>query len=396
MQARKFNYPIIILVAVIVLLVVVGVIAALYTHRTKDTQTSVTVPDTPTVTTQQVASGFTQPTGIVSAPNDERLYIVEQTGMIRRVTPNQSDTQVFMDITNKVTNDGEMGLLGLAFHPQYAQNGYIFVNYIDKSQNTVVARYHTDQNVVDLASEKVILQVEQPYTNHNGGDLVFGPDGFLYIALGDGGQAGDPHDNAQNLNSLLGKILRIDVNTNEAYAIPDDNPFAGQENARPEIWAYGLRNPWRISFDRETGDLYIADVGQGELEEINFQSAGSKGGENYGWRCYEGTREYNLDGCEGVNNAIPPIIEYSHEDGRCAVTGGYVYRGSMFESLQGKYFYGDFCGSQLYYAEQKDGSWQQTLALQTEFAISAFGQANDGELYLADYDSGDIHEIKAN
>lgn len=395
MQTRKLHYSVMILVVVITLLAVIGVLAILfYTSRPQPTSTE--PPAAATITTEQVASGFTQPTSIVAAPGDDRLYIMEQTGTIKRVTPGQTDTQLFMDISNKVTVEGEMGLLGLAFHPDYAQNGYIFVNYVDKNQNTVIARYHTDQNMVDVASEKVILQVEQPYTNHNGGDLTFGSDGFLYIALGDGGQAGDPHDNGQNLNSLLGKVLRIDINTEEAYGVPSDNPFAGQAGKRPEIWAYGLRNPWRMSFDSKTNDLYIADVGQGELEEINFQLASSKGGENYGWRCFEGTNEYNLEGCEGVNDAIAPIIEYNHEEGRCAVTGGYVYRGSMYPSLEGKYFYGDFCGSQLYYAEQTNGSWHQTLALQTDFAISAFGEANDGELYLADYDSGGIHKIKAN
>jgi len=395
MQTRKLHYPVVILVVVITLLAVIGVLAILF-YTSRPSQTPSEPPAATAITTEQVASGFTQPTSIAAAPGDDRLYIVEQTGTIKRVTPGQTDTQLFMDISSKVTVEGEMGLLGLAFHPDYAQNGYIFVNYVDKNQNTVIARYHTDQNMVDVASEKVILQVEQPYTNHNGGDLTFGSDGFLYIALGDGGQAGDPHDNGQNLNSLLGKILRIDINTEEAYGVPSDNPFAGQAGKRPEIWAYGLRNPWRMSFDNKTDDLYIADVGQGELEEINFQPASSKGGENYGWRCFEGTSEYNIDGCEGVNDAIAPIIEYKHDEGRCAVTGGYVYRGSMYPALEGKYFYGDFCGSQLYYAQQTNGSWQQTLALQTDFAISAFGEANDGELYLADYDGGGIHKIKAN
>jgi len=395
MQTRKLHYPVVVLVVIITLLMVIGLFAVLF-YVNRPQQTSTEPPVAATITTEQVASGFTQPTGIVAAPGDDRLYIVEQTGTIKRVTPEQTDTQLFMDISSKVTVDGEMGLLGLAFDPNYTQNGYIFVNYIDKNQNTVIARYHTDKNTVDIASEKVILQVDQPYTNHNGGDLAFGSDGFLYIALGDGGQAGDPHDNGQNLNSLLGKILRIDINTEEAYGIPSDNPFAGQAGKRPEIWAYGLRNPWRMSFDSKTDDLYIADVGQGDLEEVNFQPASSKGGENYGWRCFEGTSEYNLEGCEGVNDAIAPIIEYKHDEGRCSITGGYVYRGSMYPALEGKYFYGDFCGSQLYYTQQTNGSWQQTLALQTEFAISAFGEANDGELYLADYDGGGIHKIKAN
>lgn len=396
MRAYKFRYPIVILTIIIVLIVAAGVVALFYSTRsTPSTETMITTPNTPMVSTRQVASGFTQPTGIVSTPGDDHLYIVEQGGTIRRVTPNQTNSQVFMDITDRVAADGEMGLLGLSFHPNFDQNGYIFVNYIDKNKNTVIARYHVADDTVDTTGEKVILRQDQPYTNHNGGDLAFGQDGFLYVSLGDGGSAGDPDNNAQNLNSLLGKILRININTDEAYSIPTDNPFAGREDARAEIWAYGLRNPWRISFDSQTHDLYIADVGQSELEEVNFQPADSKGGQNYGWRCYEGTNEYNLDGCSGVNSYVPPIVEYNHEDGHCSITGGYVYRGEAQPALQGKYFYGDFCGSQLYYAEQENSSWKQTLALETTFAISTFGEGSDGELYLADYDSGNIYKIEA-
>jgi glucose/arabinose dehydrogenase len=240
-----------------------------------------------------------------------------------------------------------------------------------------------------------MLSFKQPYGNHNGGDLTFGPDGYLYVALGDGGQAGDPDDRAQNKNSFLGKILRIDVNTDQPYVVPDTNPFVGQANVKPEIWAYGLRNPWRISFDSQTGDLYIADVGQASLEEVDFQPASSKGGENYGWRCYEGTQEYNIEGCAAAANYVTPVVEYGHEDGRCSITGGYVYRGKAQPALQGKYFYGDFCGEQLFYASRSHGKWSQTLALQTTFAISAFGQASDGELYFADYNTGNIYKIEA-
>lgn len=393
---HRFKYPNLLLVIVIVLLVVIGIVLTLFITRTSNpTQTTITIPDQPAVTTQQVAAGLTQPTGIASTEGGDGLYIVEQPGTIKRITPGQPGSTVFMDIREKVVSGGEMGLLGLVFHPDYDQNGYIFVNYIDRSENTVIARYHVTNGVVDLTSEKIILQVEQPYTNHNGGDLAFGPDGYLYASLGDGGSAGDPNNNAQNLNSLLGKILRIDINTDQPYTIPADNPFASDDDTRPEIWSYGLRNPWRISFDNKTGDLYIADVGQGSLEEVNFQSADSSGGENYGWRCFEGTNEYNLDGCSGVNSYIAPIAEYSHDDGRCSITGGYVYRGEAQPALQGKYFYGDFCGSQLYYAEQENGSWKQTLALETTFAISTFGVDSDNELYLADYDSGTIYKIEA-
>lgn len=392
---RAFRYPIVILIAAIILLMTTVVMIAIYTSRDQTTQTTISTSGTPIITTKRVATGFTEPTGIVSTPGDTHLYIVEQAGTIRRVIPGQPDSALFMDITNKVFADGEMGLLGLVFHPNYAQNGYIFINYIDKDKNTVVARYHVADDTVDLNSEKVILHVDQPYTNHNGGDLAFGPDGYLYVAFGDGGQAGDPHDNAQNLNTLLGKILRIDIDTDQPYTIPGDNPFAGQEGKRPEIWSYGLRNPWRISFDSKTNDLYIADVGQGDLEEVDFQPAGSKGGENYGWRCYEGTNEYNLAGCTGVNHYVPPIVEYSHNEGRCSIIGGYVYRGTTQPTLEGKYFYGDFCGSQIYVAEKNGDTWQQALALQTDFAISTFGLDSAGELYVTDYDTGNIYKIEA-
>lgn len=390
---RAHKYPIVLLTIGIVIAVVITIAAVVSLFRAAS-HTNEDLPAAASVTTRQVATGFTQPTDIVSTPGDERLYVVEQTGKIKRVAPEQSDTQGFLDISSKVTNDGEMGLLGLAFHPNYAENGYIFINYIDKNQDTVVARYHVANDAVELASEKVVLQVEQPFTNHKGGDLAFGQDGYLYIALGDGGQAGDPQNNAQNKNSLLGKILRIDVDPEQAYTVPASNPFVGEENIRPEIWAYGLRNPWKFSFDSQTHDLYIADVGQGEIEEIDFQLATSKGGENYGWRCYEGTQEHNLENCAGVNNAVPPIIEYNHEEGRCSVTGGYVYRGEDYPNLQGKYFYGDFCGSQLYYGEKDGDVWKQTLALQTEFAISTFGVDRENELYFANYDAGDIYRIE--
>lgn len=390
---RTFKYPVVIFTIIVILLVVIGVgLAILFAQQASREDTS-TAP--PTIATRSIANGFTRPTDIASTAGDERLYVVEQAGKIQRITPGQKDIQTFMDITPKVLNGGERGLLGLAFHPDYAENGYIFVDYIDKNGNTIVARYHVTNDAVDNTSEKIILQVEQPYSNHKGGDLVFDQSGYLYIALGDGGQAGDPHDNAQNKNSLLGKILRVDINTDQAYAIPSSNPFVDEEGARPEIWAYGLRNPWRMSFDSQTYDLYIADVGQGEIEEINFQPASSGGGENYGWRCYEGTQEYNLENCTGVNNLTKPIVEYSHEEGRCSVTGGYVYRGQAYPTLQGKYFYGDFCGSQLYYTEQKDGVWEQTLALDTHAAISAFGVDSNNELYFADYDGGVIYQIEA-
>lgn len=387
---RTFKYAVVILATLIVISVVAWLTVFLLSSRTPDT-----TPNIANITTRQVASGFTQPTDIVSTPGDGHLYIVEQTGTVQRIIPDQSDRQVFMDISDKVVADGEMGLLGLAFHPNYSENRFVFVNYIDTSENTVIARFQVTDGVVNPASEKIILQVDQPYSNHNGGDLAFGADGYLYASLGDGGSAGDPGNNAQNLGNLLGKILRIDINSQQAYNIPSDNPFVGREGARAEIWSYGLRNPWRISFDSQTHDLFIADVGQSELEEVDFQPASSKGGENYGWRCFEGSKEYSPDGCQNAAAYTPPIIEYDHSNDRCSITGGYVYRGEAQPTLQGKYFYADFCGGQLYYAEKTGDTWQQTLALASSMAISSFGVDNSSELYLADYDNGgSIYKIE--
>lgn len=350
----------------------------------------------PVVALTQVVGGLTKPVAIVAMPDkaDKRLFVVEQAGVIRVVTAEKTlDATPFLDITGKVKSGGELGLLGLAFHPKVTDNNYFFVNYTDKNLNTIIARYSISAETgrADPASEKVVLKVKQPYANHNGGDLAFGPDGQLYIGLGDGGSGGDPEDRGQNKNELLGKILRINVDS-DAYAIPAGNPFAAG-GGKPEIWALGLRNPWRFSFDSKTGDLYIADVGQGNYEEINLQLATSKGGENYGWRCYEGTHAFKTTGCQGVNSYVQPILEYDHTEERCSVTGGYVYRGSAFPALDGKYFYGDYCGGQLYYSEQASGTWTPILAADTGYQISTFGQDGMGELYLADYAAGTIYQL---
>jgi glucose/arabinose dehydrogenase len=350
----------------------------------------------PAVQPRLITTGFTSPTAIVATrdSSDKRLFVVEQAGAVRSFIPGSPELTPFLDIKAKVSGGGEMGLLGLAFHPDFSKNGYLFVNYVDTDQNTIIARYQTaPTGAVDTASEKVLIKLKQPYPNHNGGDLAFGPDGYLYIALGDGGAAGDPQDRAQNKNTLLGKILRIDVNNGDLYEVPASNPFASESEVKKEIWAYGLRNPWRISFDRATGDLYIADVGQGNIEEIDVQKSSSTGGENYGWRCYEGKRPFNTAGCQAASNYIDPVLEYDHSDGRCSVTGGYVYRGSKNPALVGKYFYGDFCNGQLFYGLDKNDTWTQTLAAQTPYAISAFGQASDGELYFADYKTGSIYQV---
>lgn len=341
--------------------------------------------------------GLKKPTAIVSTADekDKRLFVAEQAG---RITVLGADGKLsekpFLDIANKVQSGGEMGLLGLAFHPNFRANGYFYVNYIDHGQHTIIARYQSSSTATTkVSTEKILLDIAQPYTNHNGGDLAFGPDGKLYVALGDGGSRGDPENRAQNLGTLLGKILRLDVDRGDPYSIPADNPFADQVGAREEIWAYGLRNPWRFSFDRQTKDLFIADVGQGDLEEINIETAGSNGGFNYGWRCYEATRGYNPVGCKSPEQFIFPIIKYSHSEGRCSVTGGYVYRGQKYPALNGRYFYGDYCGGQLYFAQKTDGKWKSKLAASTSYRISAFGQDSQGEIYLADYAAGAIYLI---
>lgn len=351
--------------------------------------------NTPEIELKEVASGFSQPVAIVSTGNasDTRLFVVEQDGRIRYIKDGKPAD--FLDIRSKVKTGAEMGLLGLAFHPDLAKNPYFYVNYTDKNQNTNVARYTLKSDgTADAGSEKTILQVAQPYPNHNGGGLAFGPDGYLYIGLGDGGSGGDPQNRAQNPNQLLGKMLRINVNSGDPYSSPKDNMFPDGKGGRPEIWAMGLRNPWRFSFDRKTGDLYIADVGQGDWEEINFQAADAKSGaQNYGWRCYEGSHKFNTNGCKDASNYVNPIIEYNHDDGRCSVTGGYVYRGTQLPALDGKYFYGDYCGGQLYYAELVSGKWKTMPAAETNHSITTFGEDNTGSLYLASYKTGTVYNI---
>ena len=355
------------------------------------------VYNTPRVELAQVASGFTEPVAIAALPNasDARLFVAEQAGVVRVIKSDKTvDETPFLDIKNKVKSGGEMGLLGLAFHPKVDVNNYFFVNYTNKDMYTVIARYtiSTQTGRADVASEKVLLKIKQPYTNHNGGGLVFGPDGYLYIGMGDGGSANDPENRAQNKNELLGKMLRINVDGGDSYAVPPDNPFV-KEGGKPEIWAMGLRNPWRYSFDRKTGDLYIADVGQGQYEEVDLQPAASKGGENYGWRCYEGAQPFKTDGCQPAETYSKPILQYDHGDSRCSVTGGYVYRGTKYPALDGQYFYADYCSGQIFYAHKSTAGWESVLGLKTTFQPSTFGEDGAGELLLADHASGTIYQV---
>jgi glucose/arabinose dehydrogenase len=353
----------------------------------------------PTIKLTQYTTGLKSPTAIVSTKSstERRLFVVERSGTIRIIGNNGSlESEPFLDISSKVLSNEEMGLLGLVFSPTYASDGYFFVNYIDKSQNTVIARYRlsSNENVADTNSEQILLTIKQPYANHNGGDLLFGKDGYLYVALGDGGSAGDPQNLSQNLNSLLGKILRIDV-SQIPYKIPSSNPYYGQADKRNEIWSFGLRNPWRASFDRKTGDLYIADVGQGSKEEVNIEAFGSKGGANYGWRCYEGNSDFKTAGCGPKNQYVFPAFEYDHNNERCSITGGYVYRGQQYPALDGKYFYGDYCTGEIFWAEKQGDEWKTTKALDTDFMISTFGEDSRGELYAADFEKGTLYKLEA-
>jgi glucose/arabinose dehydrogenase len=348
---------------------------------------------------EKVVDGLTEPVFLTHAGDESgRLFIVEQPGVVRVLRDGALLPEPFLDIRDRV-NDGanEQGLLGLAFHPRYTDNGYFYMNYTNANGDTVVARFteSRDLNRADPNTEKVILQVDQPYANHNGGDLVFGPDGYLYIGLGDGGSAGDPENRAQNLRELLGKMLRIDVDGGDPYSVPGNNPFVGRSDTRPEIWAYGLRNPWRYSFDRLTGDLYMGDVGQNAIEEIHFQPAGSPGGENYGWRFFEGTREYQDAGAAPAG-LIPPVTEYTHAEGGCSVTGGYVYRGERLAALNGVYLFGDYC-SGIIWALYRDaaGAWQRQTFGQTDFSISSFGQDQAGELYVLNHRGGAVYQLVA-
>lgn len=340
-----------------------------------------TFPDPNAYTWQTLVTDLQRPVDL-QADGSGRLFVIEKVGRIRIIENDQLIDTPFLDISERVGSDGnEQGLLGLAFHPKYQENGRFFLNYTDTSGDTVIARFQVsdDPNVADPASEVKLLGLDQPFPNHNGGVLVFGPDGYLYAGLGDGGAAGDPRGNAQNTEVLLGKILRLDVDSAEPYAIPTDNPFGD------EIWVYGLRNPWRLSFDKATGDLYIGDVGQGDWEEIDFLAAGSPGGANFGWDFREGAHDFEGGGPEGM---IDPVAEYSHPEGGCSVTGGYVYRGSMPE-WNGIYLYGDYCTGMIWGLIRTDNGWQNQLLFDLDLTLTSFGQDETGELYLVS-DSGEI------
>ncbi len=351
-------------------------------------------PNPQNYTWTPVIRGLQHPTDIKYAPDGSgRLFLLEQVGRIRIFQNGQLLARPFLDISDRVGSDStERGLLGLAFHPNYRQNGYFYVNYTDVNGNTVIARFQvtSDPNVADPASEKKLLGIQQPYANHNGGSMTFGPDGYLYMGFGDGGSQGDPLNNGQSLNTFLAKILRIDVDHGDPYAIPPDNPFANG-GGKPEIWAFGLRNPWRISFDRATGDLYIGDVGQSAWEEVDYVPAGTPGGLNFGWSYYEATHPYK--GHLPANlKVVMPVAEYSHQYG-CAITGGYVYRGAVLPAWRGIYFYSDYCTGFVWGLLKTADGWQSKTLFQTGFNVTTFGEDEAGELYLNNYDTGTIYRL---
>jgi glucose/arabinose dehydrogenase len=355
-----------------------------------------TLPDPNDYEWHAMVDGLTAPIGFEDALDGSgRLFVIEQAGVIRIIQDGNILPVPFLDIRNRVGSSGsEQGLLGLAFHPDYIENGYFFVNYTDRNGDTVIARYRVsaDPSIADPASEVRLLQVSQPYRNHNGGDMAFGPDGYLYISLGDGGSGGDPQNHGQSPETLLGSLLRIEVGEAESFSIPPDNPFV-QGGGRPEIWAYGLRNPWRISFDRSTGDLYIADVGQNAWEEVNFQPAGSPGGENYGWNIMEASHCYQSTACDQSGLTLP-VVEYAlHVEGDCAVTGGYVYRGSSLPEWQGIYIYGDYCSGRVWGLFQNpSGTWENGLLFETGARITSFGQDEAGEVYMVNH-RGEVYQL---
>ena len=335
---------------------------------------------------EPVAAGFRQPVFATHAGDGSgRIFVLEKAGRITALAADGSNPRTFLDISDRVgSSSSEQGLLGLAFDPQFASNGRLFVYYTDRDGNTAIARFtaNAERDAADPASEVILLTAAQPAANHNGGMIAFGPDGYLYAGLGDGGAANDRFGNGQNLGTILGTVIRIDVSGAGALA-PADNPFVGQDTVRPEIWAYGLRNPWRFSFDRQTGDLWIADVGQNQWEEVNVQPAGSAGGENYGWPIMEGTHCFQADTCQEGGLTLP-VAEYSHGLG-CSVTGGYVYRGAVQPALQGIYFYGDYCSGRIWGLAQVDGQWQNVELLSSGVQISSFGETEDGEVLVIDY-----------
>ena len=367
-----------------------------------------------------IAKNFEKPLYVTNYPNNNnKLLVIEQEGIIQIVENNIVSEIPFLDISNRVHQPlypaDEMGMLGLAFDPNFNENNNFYVNYVDRDGFTIIARFKVKQNLGDKSSEEILIKLKQPYPNHNGGFIEFGPDNYLYIGVGDGGSVGDPENRAQNLSNLFGTILRIDVSNQTDYKIPEDNPFYNSNKFKPEIWHYGLRNPWRFSFDKKTGDMYIGDVGQNNWEEIDFQPAKSQGALNYGWRILEGTHCYPDDDKKCLTEGtVPPLFEYPNDANYiktiigikqkkmqgCSVTGGYVYRGKNKPKLYGRYFFGDYCTGKVWSLKNNNGMIEVIEHTQElvnamnkkQFYLSSFGEDENGELYLINY-SGEVYSI---
>ncbi len=353
------------------------------------------------VTIQSFATGFSSPVDIQHA-GDDRLFIVERGGFIRVLNADgTTNTTPFLDIDSQVLSGGERGLLGLAFHPNYTTNGYFYVYYTNNSGDSTLSRFTANppnSNTVNANTEQILLTFDQPFSNHNGGAIAFSPiDGYLYIGSGDGGSFNDPGNRAQNTSLLLGKILRIDVDSGTPYGIPSDNPFAAVGNlGADEIWAYGLRNPWRISFDRSNGDLWIGDVGQDDWEEIDRITPSQSGNSlNLGWRCYEGNNAFNTSGCPPASTMVFPVAEYAISGNpRCSITGGYRYRGNDYPNFQGLYFFADYCSDEIGTLTQNGSSWDvDYFGPFSGNGFSTFGEDVNGELYIAGLDSGTVYKV---
>ena len=374
----------------------------------------------PQLNAKFIAGDFKEPLYLKNYPGKpDSLLILEQEGIIQLVYRNNKLPTPFLDISDRVHEPwypaDEMGLLGLAFDPNFKDNGRFYVNYVNDNSETIISRFNIKGGIGDPHSEEILISLKQPYPNHNGGFIEFGPDGYLYISIGDGGSTGDPDQRAQDLSNLFGTILRIDVNTTEKYLIPIDNPYINTSNSKKEIWHYGFRNVWRFSFDKLNGDMYIGDVGQNNWEEINFIRANSKGGGNFGWSILEGNHCYPKDNnkCDS-QNTIKPLFEYPNDANYlktivgitqskmhgCSVTGGYVYRGVKKPELYGRYFFGDYCTGKVWSLKNNNGNIDiidHTLELldgmnKKQFYLSSFGQDENGELYIIDY-TGDIYSI---
>ena len=369
---------------------------------------------------QKIAGGFDKPVYVTPMPNhNDEILVFEQKGIIRLVKNGKITKSPFLDISDRVHRPmfpgDEMGFLGFAFDPNFVDNGFIYVHYDDKDDNTIISKFTMDGKFPDRSTEKNILTLAQPYSNHNGGTITFGKDGYLYIGLGDGGSSGDPEKRAQDLTNLFGTILRIDVHTDKPYVVPKDNPFTYYRKFKDEIWAYGLRNPWRFSFDALTGDMIIGDVGQYLWEEINIEYSGGKGGLNYGWNIVEGNHCYPEDSKCEVDGFVMPAFEYPNNanyaktlfgikqpdmDG-CSITGGYVYRGNNIPDLYGRYIFGDYCTGKIWSILIKNGiggnlidhtkSIMESMG-KKEFYLSSFGQDNKNELFIIDY-NGTIYQL---